>query len=279
MPLWGNVDNANGQPKYVQALTRTGPQGSGKANKAANNAALFNNVTPLSFGGNNVVGSFAVTTQEFANTSSPEWAYPAHVGWQMRIEGTGGVASATGIGGSGFANGETVTVSGAGGNGTLVVSANATGNLAGFSVSTPGYGWPNNTSVTTTFNREMHLASVTVSVGGTGYSNTDVITASNGSINATATPTTNATGGITSVAVSNTKGIWPAGSANSVVAFSFKAANGAASAGSGATLTAGLGTSTGGTPTVVLGGRAGRIQYETVVAMGSITSTGNTIPF
>lgn len=279
MPLWANTDNANGQPKYVYALTRNGPQGSGNAAEAANAAALFGNVTPLAFGANNVVGSVGVTDAEFANSSAPDKPYVTHVGWQMRIAGTGGVANATGTGGSGFANGETVTVSGGGTNATLTVIANTTGNLAGFTVTNPGSGWANVAGTTSAFNREKHLTSITVGGTPTGYSNTDTIVASNGTVNATATVSTNSTGGFVTANVTITNGgLFGNTQANSTVAFAVRAANGSASAGSGATFAAGLTTSTGGTPTLTLGGRAGRIQYETIVAMGSISGAGTTIP-
>lgn len=97
------------------------------------------------------------------------------------------------------------------------------------------------------------VTALTIVAGGTGYANTDTITVAatgNGSVNATATVTTNATGGITTIAITNT--------------------------GSGFTLTTPTVTITtsGGTGANVVataGGRAGRVSYETLVAMGSIT--------
>jgi hypothetical protein len=67
-------------------------------------------------------------------------------------------------------------------------------------------------------------------------------------------------------------GLWPAATTNAQVTFAVTAANGDASAGSGATFAAGLANSAGGTLTLTLGGRAGRVSYETIVAMGSLSN-------
>jgi hypothetical protein len=97
----------------------------------------------------------------------------------------------------------------------------------------------------------------TVSVGGTGYANTDLIRVSGGTTNATGTLTTNATGGIVSATVTGGgKGFLNV--ANTTVAVTNSTAG--ASAGSGATIVP------------VLGGRAGRVYYECLVA-GSITGS------
>lgn len=96
------------------------------------------------------------------------------------------------------------------------------------------------------------LATLTIVAGGTAYANADTITVAatgTGSVNATATLTTNATGGIDTVTITNN--------------------------GSGFTTTAPvvtITTSTGSTANVVAtaGGRAGRTNYETLVAMGTI---------
>lgn len=96
------------------------------------------------------------------------------------------------------------------------------------------------------------LTGLTIVAGGTGYANTDTITVAatgTGSVNATATLTTNSTGGITAVSITNH--------------------------GAGFTTTAPavtITTSAGTTANVVAtaGGRAGRVSYETLVAMGTI---------
>ena len=97
------------------------------------------------------------------------------------------------------------------------------------------------------------LSTLTIVAGGTGYANTDTITVAatgTGSVNATATLTTNSTGGITTVAITNTG-----------VGFTTTSPT--------VTITTSAGTSANIVATA--GGRAGRISYETLVAMGSIS--------
>lgn len=96
------------------------------------------------------------------------------------------------------------------------------------------------------------LTALTIVAGGTGYANTDTIRVTatgTGSVNATATLTTNSTGGITAVTITNT-------------GVGFTTAN--------PTVT--ITTSGGSTANIVAtaGGRAGRVSYETLVAMGTI---------
>jgi len=99
------------------------------------------------------------------------------------------------------------------------------------------------------------IESIVVSVGGTTYNNTDVISITSDTANAAATLTTNATGGITSVTITNAGAGFVAVNPTVLIANSTAGATG----GSGATLVA------------TAGGRAGRVNYETLVAMGSIT--------
>lgn len=115
------------------------------------------------------------------------------------------------------------------------------------------------------------IVSVGVSAGGSGYSNTDVVTVASPQAggNATATVTTNSTGGITSLTLT------AAGSGflavNAAANVSIANSTGGASGGSSATFVA------------TAGGRAGRVHTETLVAFGSLgsnttTSTGVTGP-
>ena len=94
-----------------------------------------------------------------------------------------------------------------------------------------------------------------VANGGISYTNTDYVTVSNGSINAYGLITTNATGGIISVAMGNSAG---GGFVNNSI--------------STVTITSSSNTAAGGVITVTLGGRANRKQYEVLVAASSITS-------
>lgn len=103
-----------------------------------------------------------------------------------------------------------------------------------------------------------YLSTLTVQAGGSGYNNNDVITidAGTGGVNATATLTTNSTGGIISTSITSVGSKF----ATKTPTVSFANSTGGASGGSSANVV----------PT--MGGRAGRVQYETLVAMGSLTS-------
>lgn len=96
------------------------------------------------------------------------------------------------------------------------------------------------------------LTTITVATAGRLYANSDTfsIAAGTGGTAATGNVVTNATGNVVSYSVSN----WGA---------NFNAA--------APTVTITTSTGTGASITAVAGGRAGRIQYETLVAMGSIT--------
>jgi hypothetical protein len=280
VPLWGNVANSSQSVKYGTELARTGPLGSGNAAKVANNTSLYQNTTPDSYGANMAIGQFGVTTVGIANSSSPEYRYPQHAGWNMRYQGTGPVKGGTAQGGSGFANGETFIVSGATVNAIGQITANATGNAASFTVLNGGAGFSNADTGSVTFNREQHLATITVSGTPTGYNNTDVINVSGNStvasiVNASATVSTNSTGGFVSanVTIANS-GLFQNTAAVGSLTFSVANSTGGASGGSGATFAGTFGNSTGGTITLTLGGRANRVQYETIVAFSSLT--GNT---
>jgi hypothetical protein len=202
----------------------------------------------------------------------------AHAGWNEVRWGTGPViGSAVVTSGSGFANGETITVSGGSSNGTLTITTNAAGNIASLAVTKAGAGFTNTSVATLTFDRQKHLANstggitsaITYSGTATGYNNTDVIAVSNttnGIVNATATVSTNSTGGTLTITVTNV-GLFAAAQANSGLVVSIANSTGGSSSGSGATFAATLGTSTGGSANVTLGGRSGRHYSETLVAL------------
>lgn len=103
------------------------------------------------------------------------------------------------------------------------------------------------------------LTEVTINAGGASYNNTDTGTISGGAVNGAFTLTTNSTGGLTAISVSSFGNSYPNTAA---VTFTFANSTGGASGGSGATFN------------VKLGGRAGRISYETLVAAGTITGDG-----
>jgi hypothetical protein len=106
------------------------------------------------------------------------------------------------------------------------------------------------------------VATITITAGGTGYSNTDTVKVSGGTTNAAATLTTNGTGGISTVTITNAGGGFVN---NSTSTLAIANSTGGASAGSGATLT------------FTLGGRANRVQTETLVCLSSMTANGSTL--
>lgn len=107
------------------------------------------------------------------------------------------------------------------------------------------------------------VTSITVTDGGEDYTNGEVVEVTGGETPALATVVTNANGTITAVNLTN------AGSgfsdADDVVFSVNEEAGGDASEGTDAEFT------------VVLGGRAGRIQTETLVALSGMTSNGSTL--
>lgn len=190
MPLWGLTDASS---NVVKTIASSIDAGAGATAIAANNTALYGNVTARSFGSgplNMAIGTFGVSAAELANTGG-ERKMVCHAGWNVRRAFVGPVAS------------------------------------------------------------------LAMSVGGTGYANTDLIKVSGGSSNAAGTLTTNSTGGILTV----TLGFGGGGFVNvSSSTIAVTNATGGASAGSGATLT------------FTLGGRAGRVTYENIIAMGSMSN-------
>jgi len=254
MALWGNTNLSAQQPKYA---TRSGAGGDPTLATTA--------------GANHGNTIFGVPTATLGQNRG------AHAGWNKITRGTGGVASANVTGaGSGYYTGDTITVSNGTSNATLTVTANATTNITSIAVTSGGAGWPNSSVAVVTFNNEKHLTAVTISGTAVGYSNTDTIHFGNGSVNATATFVTNATGGFVTANVTIvTRGLFPNALANNQLSVTIFANTGANSAGTGATATGGLANGAGGTATVTIGGRAGRNQYETLVAMGSMAANTN----
>ena len=284
MPLWGrndqavtvsaNVESTTGAPIGTYTAVKLGGganahYGNTAGSRANVDVQMFNNASPSAFLANVAVGVFGVSATEQANNKSNAKEHGAHAGWNLRRAGTGPVVSATGTGGLNIANGETVTVSNGSSNATLTLTSNATGNIATVAVTSGGGGWTNTAIAVIGFNRQRHLAEVKYTGTATGYSNTDVITVSNAVTNATATVTTNATGGTLTFTISNV-GLFSNTQSNTNLVVTIANSTGGASDGSGATFTANIAPSTSGTITLTLGGRAGRVQYETLVAMGSL---------
>lgn len=83
MPLWGNKDNAaNSDIAALMQVNRS------PANTTARNA-LYDNVTPNTFITNQIVGQFAVDTNEIRAANAGNRSHPTHSGWVLRKEGTG----------------------------------------------------------------------------------------------------------------------------------------------------------------------------------------------
>lgn len=101
------------------------------------------------------------------------------------------------------------------------------------------------------------VATITINSGGTGYANADTIKVSGGTTNAAATLTTDGNGTITTVTLTN------AGAGFTNVSSSTLAI-----------------TTSGGTTAnlaFTLGGRAGRVMTETLVALTNMTANGSTL--
>ena len=96
------------------------------------------------------------------------------------------------------------------------------------------------------------VSTIVIKTGGSLYSNTDTVVVYGGTVNASATVSTNSTGGILNVVLTN-----PGSGFSNVSSASVRVANSTLgnSAGSNATFSVGL------------GGRAGRRNYETLVAI------------
>ena len=285
MPLWGRNDRASGALANVQfsngapigtytAVKLGGGANADFANTAGSRAnvdiQMFNNATPGAFMSGVAVGVFGVSATEMSNNVVNGKERGAHAGWNLRRAGTGPVVSFTvTAAGSGFANGETINVSNGTSNATGTITSNATGNMVSVAVTGGGAGFTNTAMAVIGFNRERDVVEIKYTGTATGYSNTDRITVSNGIVNATATVATNATGGALTFTITN-PGLFSNTAANATAVVAIANATGGASGGSGATFSANLASSTGGTVTIALGGRAGRVHHETLVAMGSL---------
>lgn len=290
MIMWGNNATSSAAiPKWSADLITAG---SGPTAEAANNTSMFQNSSPENFSKNGhnpfqASGIFGASAPQLANTSG-ESRKIRSAGWQLREAFEGPVISVavTNVGAN-FANGEVVLFSNGGAglqNGYGIVSTNSSGNMtsvaigpaASFSNSVAGGRFMNANVVVISFVREKHLLTVNITAGGSGYNNTDVIQCGNGFVNGTATITTNATGGIATATPLNL-GLWANNVANNVVTFQVQNTSGLPSTGTSATFTANLTQSTSGNVSVTLGGRAGRVQYECIVAMTGMTQANNPI--
>lgn len=249
--------------------------------KAAIDLTMFMNATPNAFVNNMGVSVMSVNSGS-ANTINGI----SHAGWVVQRSGTGDIKDTLTFtqAAQQFANGESVTISPTAGvgivNSVFTVSTNATGNVVSMNRAARGSGWANTTNFTYTWNHDVQwVANVQVTGAAVGYVNGNYIVISNGTVNAICNISTNSLGGVTNssllsllntglfqnsvggpvpvpvLTVSNTYA-GATGALGNVVTTSFtlKLAN------SGATVP---------TLTPSLGGRAGRVTYETLIAGGT----------
>ena len=243
----------------------------GTSSRANVDVQMFSNASPGAFMPGIAVGVFGVSASEMSNNiNNTSKNRPAHAGWNLRRAGTGPVTEFTvTVAGSLFANGETINISNGSSNATGTITTNATSNMVSVAVTSGGAGWTNTAMSVIGFDRQKHVSLILYTGTATGYGNTDVITVSNGVSNATATVSTNATGGTLTFTITN-PGLFGNTVANTTAVVAIANATGGATSGSGATFSANLVTSTSGTVTLTLGGRANRVHHETLVAMGSL---------
>lgn len=254
MPLWGLSDASTNAVKYAV-----------RAGATANGATMYGNVTPNAFSHAEAVavGVFGVDKTEAAvadgKITSP--------GWVVITQGTGPASALTiSNGGATYGNLAVIEVSNGVVNALFHAVTNSTGGITSATLVNGGKGFLNAAAVAVV-DPANSVVSVAVTAAGGGYVNGEVVTFSNGQINATATVVTNATGNITSVTLtSGGRGFINATATDVAIA---------TAAGSGATLTPSFKTGDGNfAAAVTLGGRAGRINYETLVATKAIASDG-----
>lgn len=265
MSQWGNHNQANNAPEYKVVEDKVA------ATASRGNTSLFNNTSVGVFHNNQILGVWGANASQ-VSADHPGNKIP-HTGWHYVRQGTGPVTSLTiTAGGTGFANQAQGLLAShqTGGNGTFQVTTNSTGGITGVTITGGGAGFNNASSVTITAPAN-GIINVAIIAGGTAYSNSDTLTFSNGTANGAASLTTNATGGISAVTITNAgRGF----AANTDVVVTFNT-----STGSTANIVVHtLGTGSGATLTPVLGGRANRVHYETLVAGSMLGSPPNTLP-
>lgn len=246
----------------------------------------YQNTTPDAFTAGIVEGVYMVSRPEIALREANGINNGVSPGWNLLKYGEGGVntsvinsaATAT------FANNESLVISNGSINAVLNAVTNSTGGVTSFVVSTPGL-FTNTAVGVANFLRQEHLNNITVTSNATaiGFANGDVIKVSNGILNATATVTTNATGGISSTAVTN-PGLFGNTQANNTLVFSVSNSTGGATTGNVAStgLAGNLVTSSNTGKVLLsftLGGHAGRVRNETLVYTRNVVSPTNTAPF
>jgi len=267
MPLWKVSNLQASAPKYkvVEGKTAVG-------NQKGNSANLFNNVSVGVFKKHMATGVFGANA---ANVSGKTKKNIDHTGWHYVRQWTGPVVSVTiTAGGTGFVNTAVGQVTSPdannAANATFTCTTNSSGGITAITMTNGGIGFNNLTNLTMVPPAN-GIVNVAITAGGTAYSNADTFKVSNGQVNAIGTITTNTTGGITAATITSAGRGFPANT-NCVVTIT-------TGTGSTATIVVNVvGAGSGSTLTPVLGGRAGRVHYETLVAGGMTGSPPATLP-
>lgn len=271
MPLWGKTDIASNSVLSAPAQVRLAPN-------TTNRDALYDNMTANAYGTGEKIGMFAVDATEVGITG-------------------GGVASIVLTNrGTGYRANATVTITGGGGaSATANATANtSTGRIQIVNITAAGSSYETNPTVT------ISAPTAVVFNGNTAVSgNTIALTSANsifqvGDRLTYAGNTTSTPGGLTDtasyfVSFANTTVIALATTPNGAN-IALTPASGTSTTANGATFTGVTATATavvGGAQnkgvahagwvlrTEGTGGRAGRVQYETLVAIRNITSDGS----
>lgn len=243
-----------------------------------NTGSYYTSIPAATIGGG---GTGAEATVSMIASSNGEQQYVAAPGWTLRRLGMGPVTAFSYTGTAvNYANNAQFNVT----DGTrtswgYVATTNSTGGALTLAIANTQL--HANTSSLTFSGLANSIIDFNISGGGgSGYANTDFVLASNGVLDGRGTITTNTTGGITAVVIGTGNG--GAGfTANTDVVISIKAANGSVSNGTSAVVVVNaISTGSGATLAATLGGRSGRIHYETLVELGSLGgTTGNSTIF
>lgn len=274
MPLWGKTDNAANSVSY--AVNQFGLTAN-----SDNKTAFYGNVTPNAIRSGIAVGQVAVSAAEAGVDGGP-------------------VVDITIINvGSGYTANATVTLTAVNGGSSAVANAqaNATGRITALNVSTAGSGYKSSPTVTVAAPAATAFNANTAVAGGTGAGSNNIITISSAGKfiagdkityavaagNTAVSPLVSGTqywvqfANATVIALSTTVGgdriaLTPSTVSETGHTLQGETATGVAAVGGGANkkATAGWNVRAEGT-----GGRAGRVQYECLVAMRNIAGDGS----
>ena len=299
----GSFGNNGGKFPNVSYITVSNPNGA-IAITVVTPATGYNNGDILTVSGGSVNAEFTLTTNATGNVNSAivvsaGAGFGANNTTTKVVLAANGAATGNGVsaiaigsapaGGLGYNATDLVTVSNSTVNATANLAVAANGAITTLAVIKTGSGFngPTNTVIIVLSNTGgptgNGVSGFTINSGGTGYANGDVVTVSNGIVNATATVTTGVADSIITTLTRTANGSGFKGAGNAVVTITtsggsaanltptFSKANLVPTFES-ATFSSAADTGTNANVVVTLGGRAGRVSYETLVATGSIAS-------